>query len=150
MSDIEQGLKEAIAEAQARGPRTSREADIVAGAHQEYVEGSTYTGHIVRSPQRIFGRTGNGEDKRPPLTAPQVIETIEVLTKHASEIDNLAIELAADLAGRHDDAGPSHLASPAHDGMSLFDRMGLRLLDLTRVLESIEREVKRSLGAVKP
>ena len=134
MSDLESGLKEAIENAR---PRKGREADIVRGAHREWVEGSTYT------PYR------NGDDKRPAMTAPAVIETITELTKQAELLEGLAFELSDALAGGSD--SPQHNASPINaPSMSVFDHMGLELLALTRVMESIERQVKRGLGAVKP
>jgi len=141
MSDIEQGLKEAIAEAQSK---------------EKY--GGVVPGNIVRSPQRRYGRdfpdapVGNGLDRRPPLTAPQIIETIDTLTKSASVLESLAFELSSDLAGHDDSAGQAQGSMPSveYADMALFDRMGARILELTRIRESIEREVKRSLGAVKP
>jgi hypothetical protein len=157
MSDLESGLKEAVAEAQARGPRKGREADIVRGAHSQYIEGSVYAGHIKGEDAREFthreteivsSRT-NGADKRPALTAPQVIETILELTKQAREIDALMYELSDALAGGSD-SPQVNLDSPGNEpAMSIFDRMGLGLLELTRALESVDRNVKRSLGAVK-
>jgi hypothetical protein len=125
MADIEQGLKEAIAEAQAKGREfTHRETEI------------------VRS------RT-NGADKRLPLTAPQVIETIMELSKQAHEIEALAYELSDALSGARD-VPQEGMTSPNNaPDMSIFDRMGLGLLELTRTLESIDRNVKRGLGAVK-
>jgi hypothetical protein len=138
MSDIEQGLKEAIAEAQAKG--------------REYTHAET---DIIRSRPRgqygarIGGIAGNGEDKRPPLTAPAVIETILELTKQAYAIEALAFELGDALAGGSDQQQGHPVPSNTPE-MSVFDRMGIALLDLTRALESIDRNVKRGLGAVKP
>jgi hypothetical protein len=140
MSDLESGLKEAVAEAQARNPRQGTDfADAI--------------GHIVRSPSQPgkYGRTLNGaEQGRPPLTAPAVIETIIELCKQAGEIEALVYELSDALAGGSD-SPQVNLASPGNEpSMSIFDRMGLALLGLTRTLESIDRNVKRGLGAVKP
>jgi hypothetical protein len=141
MADIEQGLKEAIAEAQAKG------IDAWANRDAEYVEGRQ------RSPSQPgkYGRTLNGaEQGRPPLTAPQVIETIMELTKQAHEIEALVYELSDALSGARD-VPQEGMTSPNNaPDMSIFDRMGLGLLELTRTLESIDRNVKRSLGAVKP
>jgi hypothetical protein len=146
LSDIESGLKEAIAEAQAKGREFT---------HRE-TERHDVPSHIVRSPSQPgkYGRpmpnfNGAEQDKRPPLTAPQVIETIMELTKQAELLEGLAFELSDALAGGSD--GLQHNASPANaPSMSVFDRMGLELLALTRVIESIDRNVKRGLGAVKP
>jgi hypothetical protein len=145
MSDIESGLKEAIAEAQAKGREFT---------HRE-TERHDVPSHIVRSPHQPgrFGRplpnfNGAEQDRRPPLTAPQIIETIMELTKQAHEIEALAFELSDALAGGSDsrqvEVSPSNTPE-----MSIFDRMGLALLELTRTLESIDRNVKRGLGAVK-
>jgi hypothetical protein len=144
MSDLESGLKEAIAEAQAKGREFT---------HRE-TERHDVPSHIVRSPSQPgkYGRPmpnfNGAEQGRPPLTAPQVIETIMELTKQAHEIEALAFELSDALAGGSDsrqvEVSPSNTPE-----MSIFDRMGLALLELTRTLESIDRNVKRGLGAVK-
>jgi hypothetical protein len=145
MSDLESGLKEAIAEAQAKGREFT---------HRE-TERHDVPSHIVRSPSQPgkYGRpmpnfNGAEQDKRPPLTAPQVIETILELTKQAREIEALAFELSDALAGGSDSRQVEVSPSNTPD-MSIFDRMGLGLLELTRTLESIDRNVKRGLGAVK-
>jgi hypothetical protein len=124
MTDIEQGLKEAV-QAAAAG-RSMAQLDV----------GDRY------------GR-GNGKD-RAPLTAPNVIDHIAVLTKSAAVLEGLAFDLSNELAGQQDYAGAKETISPNHEAMTVFDRMGYSLLELTRTIESIEREVKRSLGAVKP
>ena len=71
------------------------------------------------------------------------------LTKQAHALDSLAWELSDALAGGADKV--PFVSPPANEpAMSIFDRMGLGLLELTRTIESIDRNVKRSLGAVKP
>lgn len=120
MSDIEAGLREAIEQARGR------------------------TGPPPNGPFEY------DHDKRAPLTAPHVIAHIQELTKQAELLEGLAFELSDALAGGSD----SPQAEPSSSGNtlspSIFDRMGLELLKLTRVMESIERQVQRSLGAVKP
>ena len=130
MSDLESGLKEAVESA--RMPRNIVRGDIASG-------------------ERLYAHANSAPPQgTPSMTAPAIIEHIEALTKSAVVLEELTLELSNDLAGR-DTANRIRPApeSPT-EGMTIFDRMGVQLLVLTRTIESIEREVKRSLGAVKP
>lgn len=134
MSDIESGLKEAVERA------------------RQFTHADSDT-PVVRSPHRRYGRTGDvayagARVGNSPLTAPQVISAIETLTKQAWEIHTSAAELAGLLAGSGSSLGPENRPEPQPD--TIFDRMGLEVLQLTRVLELIKQEVDRSLGSVRP
>ena len=136
MSDLESGLKQAVESATRgqRGRNLLAEATAIHGNHGDSL--------------RPFIISG-GQEPRPAMTAPAIIETIMELTKQAHALDSLAWELSDALAGGADKVP---LVSPPGNepAMSIFDRMGLGLLELTRAIESIDRNVKRSLAAVKP
>ena len=122
MSDLESGLKQAVESAR--------------GMH-------AYSGKLEPRAKH------NGEEHRPAMTAPAIIETIIELSKQAHALDSLVWELSDALAGGADNV--PFVSPPGNEpAMSIFDRMGLGLLELTRAIESIDRNVKRSLGAVKP
>jgi hypothetical protein len=157
MTDIEQGLKEAVAEAAAKrstaqgdvGPILRRQYDkAIAGAKAIHGEhGDSYRGDIASGERQYVHANGFQH-----MTAPQLIDHIETLTKSAAVLEGLAFDLSNDLAGHVDYAGAKDVVASSGQGleMTVFDRMGVRLLELTRTIESIEREIKRSLGAVKP
>lgn len=134
MTDIEQGLKEAIAAgASAQAKRTRMSHGISPEVSEMLADSREKWAPFVREPG--------------PLTAPQIFSTLETLTKQAYATADMAGELSTLLAG----PGVSPEATPEPDAShTIFDRMGAQLLDLTRALEVIETEVKRSLGAVQP
>lgn len=103
---------------------------------------------VREAAQRVgVPREYNGNSRK-TMTGPEVIQAIESLEKRANEIEGLAIELATTLAGPLN-LNRANGPDPA-GATTLFDRMGGELMLLTRTLTSIEGELQRALGAVKP
>lgn len=144
MSDLETGLKEAVAEAAAQDWNKNRNRAIAASLAD-----------IRASPREVYaGRSQEGtgmyvgNTRKAAMTGPEVIQAIENLEKRADEIQAIARDLADTLAGP-DYANMSNAKEP-EPPTSIFDRMGVELMLLTRTLTAIEADVRRALGAVKP
>ena len=169
MTDIERGLKEAVAEAAAKRSTAQADAGDRWPEEQEVLK-EGYGRAAVRSPRlpgtvealakakAIHGEHGDSirpfvidRDVKsttvPPLTAPQIIHLIEGLSKHAWGVHVQSLELSGLLAGQ---GQPQEPQAEPYPPTSIFDRMGQELLSLTRAIEGMEREINRSLGAIRP
>ena len=137
MSDLESGLKEAVEKFARVGDRLHEKA---------VADATAIHGNHGDSYRRALG---NGAGKTTSMTAPAIIETIMELTKQAHALDCARRMSCRTRSRAATDAPQPGYASPGNEpAMSIFDRMGLGLLELTRAIESIDRNVKRSLGAV--
>lgn len=138
--NLERGLKQAVAEASARDTRLKGST---------YMEGerATIAARKDYGPSAIHPAY-NGNTRKAAMTGPEVINAIENLEKRADEIQALARDLADTLAGP--DLMNVSRAQEPEPPTSIFDRMGVELMLLTRTLTAIEADVRRALGAVKP